>query len=117
MINRVGTVTVFVSDQDRAKDFYTNVLGFELRASSPLFPGATARWLAVAPEGAATEITLYLPDENWAHYQQVVREVTGDHSRCNGHGRGSHRTKRQRDHFCSRTGRTAMGNLCYHPRL
>jgi uncharacterized glyoxalase superfamily protein PhnB len=28
--------------------------------------------VAVAPKGAATEIILYLPDENWQHYQQVV---------------------------------------------
>jgi len=72
MINRVSTVSVFVSDQDRAKDFYTNVLGLELRTDAPLFPGAEARWIAVAPEGAETEIILYLPDENWAHYEQVV---------------------------------------------
>ena len=72
MIDRVGSVSVFVSDQDRAKEFYTNVLGFELREDAPLYPGATARWLAVAPKGAQTEVTLYLPDENWEHYRQVV---------------------------------------------
>jgi catechol 2,3-dioxygenase-like lactoylglutathione lyase family enzyme len=72
MIDRVGTVSVFVKDQDRAKEFYTNVLGFELRADAPLYPGASARWVAVAPGGAQTEIILYLPDENWEHYAQVV---------------------------------------------
>jgi predicted enzyme related to lactoylglutathione lyase len=72
MINRVGTVSLFVSDQERAKDFYTIVLEFELRADAPLFPGAETRWIAVAPEGADTEIILYLPDENWTHYEQVV---------------------------------------------
>ncbi|MDQ4076978.1 MAG: VOC family protein [Chloroflexota bacterium] len=72
MINRVGTVSVFVANQERAKQFYTEVLGFELRTDAPLYPGSTARWLAVAPRGAATEIVLYLPDENWEHYQQVV---------------------------------------------
>ena len=72
MINHVGSVSVFVSDQERAKAFYTGVLGFELRADAPLFPGADTRWIAVAPEGAQTEIILYLPDENWAHYEQVV---------------------------------------------
>ena len=71
-INRVGTVSVFVSDQDRAKDFYTQALGFELRTDAPLYPGASARWVAVAPKGAETEIILYLPDQNWEHYQQVV---------------------------------------------
>jgi lactoylglutathione lyase len=72
MIDRVGTICVFVADQDRAKDFYTNVLGFELRTDAPLYPGATSRWIAVAPKGAATEVILYLPDENWEHYRQVV---------------------------------------------
>jgi len=71
-INRVGTICVFVNDQDRAKDFYTRVLGMELRADDPLYPGATARWLAVAPKGAETAINLYLPDENWEHYKQVM---------------------------------------------
>jgi catechol 2,3-dioxygenase-like lactoylglutathione lyase family enzyme len=72
MINHVGTISVFVSDQDRAKAFYTEKLGLELRTDQPLFPGATSRWVAVAPKGAATELILYLPDENWAHYKQVV---------------------------------------------
>lgn len=72
MFNHIGTVSIFVSDQQRAKEFYTNVLGFELRQDAPLFPGAEARWIAVAPKGAKTELILYLPDDNWAHYQQVV---------------------------------------------
>lgn len=72
MISHVGTVSLFVTDQDRAKDFYINKLGFELRTDAPLFPGSSSRWIAVAPKDTATEIILYLPDENWAHYQQVV---------------------------------------------
>ncbi len=72
MIDRVGTVCIFVSNQDRAKDFYTRVLGFELRSDEPIYPGAPNRWLAIAPKGTATEVILYLPDENWEHYKQVV---------------------------------------------
>ena len=72
MIEHVGTVSVFVKDQERAKKFYTDVLGLELRADAPLYPGASARWVAVAPQGAQTEIILYLPDENWDHYSQVI---------------------------------------------
>src|SRR3954471_15098683 len=72
MIDRVGSVSLFVSDQDRAKEFYTKVLGFELREDAPLSPGSTSRWLAVAPAGAQTYVVLYLPDENWEHYKQVV---------------------------------------------
>ena len=72
MINQIGSVCIFVSDQDRAKDFYTNVLGFELHSDEPIYPGAANRWVSVAPKGAATEVILYLPDENWQHYKQVV---------------------------------------------
>lgn len=72
MIERVGTVSVFVEDQQRAKRFYTEVLGFELRTDAPLYPGSESRWIAVAPAGAETEIILYVPDENWEHYRQVV---------------------------------------------
>jgi lactoylglutathione lyase len=71
-ITHVGTLSVFVTDQQRAKDFYVNKLGFELRTDAELYPGATARWIAVAPKGAETEIILYLPDENWAHYEGVI---------------------------------------------
>ena len=35
MIDQVRTVSVPVSDQERAKDFYLNTLGFELRQEAP----------------------------------------------------------------------------------
>jgi lactoylglutathione lyase len=72
MFNKVGTVSVFVSDQQRAKQFYTEKLGFELRVDAELYPGAESRWIAVAPKGADTELILYMPDENWEHYKQVI---------------------------------------------
>jgi predicted enzyme related to lactoylglutathione lyase len=71
-INHVGTVCIFVRDQDRVKELYSIALGLDIRADQPLYPGAEARWIAVAPIGAKTEIILYLPDENWEHYRQVV---------------------------------------------
>ncbi|MEP6987289.1 MAG: VOC family protein [Chloroflexota bacterium] len=72
MINRVGTVCLFVSDQQRAKAFYTEKMGFELKTEAPLYPGAASMWISVLPKGSETEIILYLPDENWEHYKQVV---------------------------------------------
>jgi len=72
MIDCVGTVCVFVDNQDRAKEFYTNKLGFELRTDQPLSPGAANRWVAVAPKSAVTEIILYKVDENWEHYKGIV---------------------------------------------
>jgi catechol 2,3-dioxygenase-like lactoylglutathione lyase family enzyme len=60
-IKEVGTVIVPVSDQDRAIEFYTDMLGFELRGDSPYGDGD--RWVEVAPAGAATTIALVPPRE------------------------------------------------------
>ena len=56
MIDAVGTVSVFVADQERAKAFYADVLGFEVLADSPF--GEGMRWVQLAPAGAQTSITL-----------------------------------------------------------
>jgi lactoylglutathione lyase len=69
MIDALATVCIFVTDQDKAKAFYTEKLGFELRQDQPM--GPDSRWIAVAPAGARTEIILYKLDQNWEHYQQV----------------------------------------------
>src|SRR5690349_6221313 len=69
MIDAVATVCIFVNDQDKAKAFYTDVLGFELRQDSPM---GESRWLAVAPKGARTEVILYKMDQNWEHYREVM---------------------------------------------
>jgi predicted enzyme related to lactoylglutathione lyase len=68
MIDALETVCIFVNDQDKAKAFYIDTLGFELRQDSPM---GESRWIAVAPKGARTEVILYKMDENWQHYSQV----------------------------------------------
>jgi lactoylglutathione lyase len=68
MIDALATVCIFVDDQDRAKAFYIDKLGFELRQDSPM---GESRWIAVAPKGARTEVILYKMDENWQHYSQM----------------------------------------------
>jgi catechol 2,3-dioxygenase-like lactoylglutathione lyase family enzyme len=60
-ISKVGTVVVTVSDVDRAIDFYTNKLGFELRADIP-FAGQY-RWVEVAPADAVTTVAIVEPPE------------------------------------------------------
>ena len=57
MLTRIGTITVHVSDQDKALDYYVSKLGFEKRSDMPMGPGQ--RWLEVAPPGAQTRILLY----------------------------------------------------------
>ncbi len=58
-IREVGRVVVPVSDQDRALEFYTRVLGFEVRTDA--VADESGRWLEVAPPGAATTIAIVPP--------------------------------------------------------
>ena len=52
MIEGVQVVSVPVSDQDRARAFYTDTLGFELRTENAF--GEGMRWIEVAPKGSTT---------------------------------------------------------------
>jgi predicted enzyme related to lactoylglutathione lyase len=56
MIESVKVVSVPVSDQERAKNFYVDTLGFELRAEGGWGDGM--RWVEVAPEDSSTSLTL-----------------------------------------------------------
>jgi catechol 2,3-dioxygenase-like lactoylglutathione lyase family enzyme len=56
MIEGVQIVPVPVSDQDRAKAFYTDTLGFELRTENTFAEGM--RWIEVVPKGSATSLSL-----------------------------------------------------------
>lgn len=67
------SVTVYVSDQDRALDFYTKKLGFEVRQDQPM--GEGMRWIAVAPPGAQTAIILARGFGDWS--QDRVGTFTG----------------------------------------
>jgi predicted enzyme related to lactoylglutathione lyase len=57
MLEKTVYVAVFVKDQDRALDFYTNVLGFEKRADVPK-PNAP-RFLAVGLKGQDLLLVLW----------------------------------------------------------
>ena len=70
----VGTVTVPVGDQDRARDFYVDGLGFEVRLDVPM-PGG-GRWLTVAPPGAA--VSLALTTGGAVGVDTGIRFVAGD---------------------------------------
>lgn len=51
MLNRLSHVGVWVRDQDEAKRFYTEVLGFEVRQDITLEQMGGYRWLTVGPSG------------------------------------------------------------------
>jgi catechol 2,3-dioxygenase-like lactoylglutathione lyase family enzyme len=45
-----------VSDQERAKRFYRDVVGFERLREEPMAPGQ--KWIQLAPQGCSTTIAL-----------------------------------------------------------
>jgi lactoylglutathione lyase len=82
MIRHVSTVAVYVADQDEALRFWTEQVGFELRAERAM---GGARWLEVAPPGAASALVLYpkamMPD--WeTRRPSVVFEVDDIEGTC-----------------------------------
>jgi catechol 2,3-dioxygenase-like lactoylglutathione lyase family enzyme len=60
-ITHVRLLTIPVSDQDAAKAFYTDKLGFEVVSDQSMGP---VRWLQLTPKGAQTNVVLanHVPD-------------------------------------------------------
>ena len=61
---RLDKFTIVVDDYDRAIEFFTGVLGFELAEDSPSLTndGRAKRWVVVRPPGAETGILLARAD-------------------------------------------------------
>ena len=63
MISYIHSTTVLVTDQDKALDFYTNVLGFEKREDQNYGDVSGRRWLTVAPKGEKGALALVRPQD------------------------------------------------------
>jgi lactoylglutathione lyase len=66
MIDSIGGMVVIVSDQQKAIEFYTQKLGFELKSDIP-FGGSSSsaeglRWVEVAPKESQSTISLMVPN-------------------------------------------------------
>jgi catechol 2,3-dioxygenase-like lactoylglutathione lyase family enzyme len=60
MISNISLITTYCLDQDKARDFYVNMLGFEARTDIML--GEGFRWVTVGhPSQPELEITLMKP--------------------------------------------------------
>jgi catechol 2,3-dioxygenase-like lactoylglutathione lyase family enzyme len=59
MINRTKLISVWVSDQDKAYDFYVNKLGFKVETDQTMPNGF--RWLEVVPPGGETHLAIAKP--------------------------------------------------------
>jgi lactoylglutathione lyase len=57
VITELHTVALYVSNQDRAKRFYVDTLGFEVGADQQS-PAGIGRWIEVRPRGAQTSFML-----------------------------------------------------------
>lgn len=58
MINKIGKVTVYVQDQEQAKNFWLNKIGFILKIEQPMGPNAS--WIEVGPsKDECTTLILY----------------------------------------------------------
>ncbi len=56
-LTNLEVISVPVSDQDRAKNFYTEKLGFSVEMDSSFGEGSM-RWVALRPPGSGTAVTL-----------------------------------------------------------
>ena len=79
MITELHTVALYVADQDRAKSFYVDTLGFELGADQPGL-GGIGRWIEVAPKGAQT--SFMLADANGWNKQDRIGQSADVTLRC-----------------------------------
>lgn len=82
MITRLAHASIYVLDQERAKDFYVNKLGLEVKMEIPI--GPEAKWLTVAAKDQPDmEITLMpvnnnemFPPESAAKLTELIENGT-----------------------------------------
>ena len=60
-VTNIGVAMFTVSDQDAALAFYTDKLGYEVRADVSFGDGDANRWLEVAPPGSDARLALNPP--------------------------------------------------------
>ena len=58
MIDSIGKITLYVNNQNEARNFWTEKMGFIVRLEQQM--GADQKWLEVGPEyGGGTSFVLY----------------------------------------------------------
>jgi predicted enzyme related to lactoylglutathione lyase len=67
VITGIQSTTVYVADQDRAKAFYTQKLGFTERLDAPM--GPDSRWVELGPGNGETSLVLMRPAAGMPGYE------------------------------------------------
>ena len=83
-LTNIGVAMFTVSDQDAALAFYTEKLGFEVRADVRFGENDEMRWLEVAPPGSTARLALNPPMGNQpggAGIGVETPDVRGEHER------------------------------------
>jgi catechol 2,3-dioxygenase-like lactoylglutathione lyase family enzyme len=72
---RIGLTSIFVDDQDQAEQFYTLVLGLQIKTNAAY--GPNERWLSmVSPEDPdGVQLVLHRTDEPARAFQAANREL------------------------------------------
>jgi lactoylglutathione lyase len=83
-VTNIGVVMFTVADQDAAKAFYTEKLGFEVRADMSFGEQGEHRWLEVAPPGSTARLALNPPMDGTPGGGGIgvdTTDVLGEHAR------------------------------------
>lgn len=72
MISQIGTVAVYVENQQEAVKFWTEQVGFEIRINMPM--GPDGNWIEVSPPGAESRLVLY-PQKMMQNWQEMKASI------------------------------------------
>lgn len=90
MISHVKLIGIFVTDQQRALNFYRDKLGFEVLTDEPYTQDA--RWIEVAPPGGQTRLSLgraSRPEDRVGGFAHIVfkcKDVRATYEELRGRG-------------------------------
>jgi len=88
-ISNIGVAMFSVADQDAALAFYTDKLGFEVRADDRFGEHGEMRWLEVAPPGSRARLALNPPMGGAPGGGSIgveTTDVVGEHKRLSAIG-------------------------------
>src|SRR3954468_17857755 len=77
-ITNIGVAMFTIADQDAAIAFYTQTLGWELRADVAFGDEGGNRWVEVAPPGSAARLALNAPMGEWGPGGSAIGVETPD---------------------------------------
>ena len=68
MIDSIGGIVIFVSNQAKAIEFYTQKLGFDIKGE---YPYKNTKWIEVAPKNSTTTISLMEPNTDMMTNEEI----------------------------------------------